>query len=127
MTMVITHIAYLVISASVTVLVARTLKEHGAVFMTGDDADPTPLIKAKSHLLNVGFYLINFGVIALALRFGGDATNTKTAIEIVSSKLGTIILAIGFMHFAMMAILAGERHNNRGTIIASQVPVAEAH
>ena len=108
MTMVITHLSYLAISVAVTVFVARTLKEHGAVFMTGNDT-PTPLVKAKSHLLIVGFYLINFGMIALALKYGGDAFDAKTAIEVISTKLGGIILGIGFMHFFMMALFAGER------------------
>jgi hypothetical protein len=122
--MTITHLSYLAISVAVTVFVARTLKEHGAVFMTGDGEDPSPLVKAKSHLLIVGFYLINFGMIALALKYGGEAINAKSAIEIVSTKTGGIILGIGFMHFMMMALFAGERQNNRRVVVANRVPVA---
>ena len=123
MTMVFTHLSYLAISIAVTVFVARTLKEHGAIFMTGDDK-PTPLVRAKSHLLIVGFYLINLGMIALALKYGGDAIDTKTAIEVVSTKLGGIILGIGFMHFLMMALFAGERSVNNRRGDAGRIPVA---
>ena len=123
MTMVITHVVYLAISVAVTIFVARTLPAHGAVFMTGDGSEPTPLVNAKSHLLTVGFYLINLGMIALALRFGGNAENATTAMEIVSTKLGGIILGIGVMHFLMMAVFAGERNGNHRRF-ASRVPVA---
>ena len=123
--MTVTHLSYLAISVGVTIFVARTLKKHGPVFMSAEGGTPTPLINAKSHLLNVGFYLINFGMIALTLKYGGRAVNAEAAVEILSTKLGGIILAVGLMHFLMMGLLASERNNSRHIVTAHSVPSNE--
>ncbi len=52
-----------------------------------------------NHLLVVGFYLINVGFIAFALRFGVKPGNTQEAFEFVSTKLGFVLLVLGGMHF----------------------------
>ena len=105
-TMVWVYIGYLIVCILVTVFVARTLRVHGSVYMTERSNEASLLIKAKTHLMVVGFYLITFGTIGFALRYGGEATDAKTAIELLSTKLGGVIFAIGFFHFVMVALFA---------------------
>jgi hypothetical protein len=52
-----------------------------------------------NHLLVVGFYLINVGYVAFALRTTGTPINLRQAIELVSDKLGVVLLVLGAMHF----------------------------
>ena len=106
------YLGYLIICILVTLLVARALRTHGPVFMAGKDSNESPLIRAKTHLMIVGFYLITFGLIAFALRYGGSATDAKTAIELLSTKVGGMVFVIGFMHFSMVAVFASLRNQN---------------
>ena len=47
----------------------------------------------------VGFYLINVGYVAFALRTSDTPNNLRQAIELVSDKIGMILLVLGVMHF----------------------------
>ena len=47
----------------------------------------------------VGFYLINVGYVAFALRTSDTPNNLRQAIELVSDKLGVVPLVLGAMHF----------------------------
>ena len=103
-TMVWVYLGYLAVCILITVFVARTLRTHGAIYITERSKDNSTLVKAKTHLMVVGFYLVTLGTVGLALRFGGNATDTRTAIEILSMKLGIVILIIGFFHFVMVGL-----------------------
>jgi uncharacterized membrane protein YgdD (TMEM256/DUF423 family) len=117
-TMIWVYLGYLAICILVTVMVARTLRAHGPVFITGTNSPPTPIVSAKTHLLVVGFYLICLGLIAFALKFGGDAADAKTGIELISTKIGGMIFIIGFMHFTMVAIFASIKKEAKPIYVA---------
>ena len=120
-TMVWVYLGYLAICILVTLAVARTLRIHGPVFMEGKESDGSPLIRAKTHLMIVGFYLVSLGLVGFALRYGGDATDAKTAIEILSTKIGGMIFVIGFLHFSMVAVFASVRNKH---LTESKYPTA---
>ena len=122
-TMVWVYLGYLVICIVVTFFVARALRLHGPIFMAGKDSNESPLIRAKTHLMIVGFYLVALGLIGFALRHGGSATDAKTAIEVLSTKVGGMVFVIGFMHFTMVAVFASLRNRENGTDIAMAKPV----
>ena len=109
MSMVATHVSYLVISVAVTVWVARTLRKHGMIYLS-DKMDSKPEVaESFSNLLIVGFYLINLGFESLALKYGGAATDTVSAIELLSTKIGFVLLCLGAMHFITVAVLTKSR------------------
>ena len=122
-TMVWVYLGYLVICIVVTFLVARALRLHGPVFMAGKDSNESPLIRAKTHLMIVGFYLVTLGLIGFALRHGGSATDAKTAIEVLSTKVGGMVFVIGFMHFGMVAIFGSLRDPKDENDLAVARPV----
>jgi len=93
------YLIYIVISLAATVLVARTLHRNGGVFLVDAFRGNTELAKSVNHLLVVGFYLINVGYVTQALTTDRSAETMRAAIELVSSKLGTILLVLGAMHF----------------------------
>src|SRR6188768_1955897 len=93
------YLVYLVISLAVTVMVARTLHKNGRVFLVDAFRGNAELAGSVNHLLVVGFYLINVGYVTQALTTDRTADSPRTAIELVSSKLGTILLVLGVMHF----------------------------
>ena len=93
------YFVYLAISLTVTVWVARTLHRRGRVFLIDAFQGHEDLADSVNHLLVVGFYLINVGYVAFALRTTNTPADLRQAIELVSDKLGVVLLVLGAMHF----------------------------
>lgn len=109
------YISYLVISIVVTVWVARTLYRSGRVFLLDAFRGNAELADSVNHLLVVGFYLINVGYIAIALKTTSALATLREAIELESTKIGIVLLILGAMHFFNILVLAKMR--KRGTVL----------
>jgi hypothetical protein len=103
------YLSYLAVSLAVTVWVARTLHRSGRIFLIDAFQGNVPLADSINQLLVVGFYLINVGYIALALKTADPLANFRQAIELESGKIGIVLLILGAMHFFNMLILAKMR------------------
>ena len=101
----ISYVVYLAISLSVTVWVAQTLHRNGRVFLMDAFHGHTELADSVNHLLVVGFYLLNVGYVALALSTSATLHNTRQAIELVSYKIGVVLVVLGMIHFGNMWVL----------------------
>jgi hypothetical protein len=96
---VLSYALYLLLSVTATVWVARTLHRNGRVFLVTAFHGDEKLADSVNHLLVVGFYLINIGWVTLALRTA-DAPGTVAGVfELLSYKLGIVLLVLGVMHF----------------------------
>ncbi|MEO3406586.1 hypothetical protein AAFN85_21910 [Mucilaginibacter sp. CAU 1740] len=62
------------------------------------------LADSVNKLLVVGFYLVNIGYMSLALKEYGNIANMQTVVEVLSYKVGWIILILGGMHFLNLII-----------------------
>jgi hypothetical protein len=98
-TIVVTYIVYLLVSVTLTIWVARTLHKRGAIFLVDAFHGNAELAASVNHLLVVGFYLINIGFVTLALKSNAIIADSRAAIELLSDKLGFVLLALGGMHF----------------------------
>ncbi|MFN0171002.1 MAG: hypothetical protein ACKV22_31680 [Bryobacteraceae bacterium] len=94
-----TYLAYLAISIAVTVWVAQTLFKRGRVFLVDAFGGNETLADSVNHLLVVGFYLINVGYVTLAMRTEAILGNLRQALELLSDKIGVVLLILGLMHF----------------------------
>jgi hypothetical protein len=106
---VLTYLAYLAISLPLTVWVARTLHKNGRLFLVDSFHGNEGLADSVNHLLVVGFYLINLGYICLALKYGMKPVDLRESFEALSTKVGLVLLILGFMHFMNLAIFSGMR------------------
>ena len=104
-----TYLAYLAISIALTVWVARTLHKNGRIFLVDSFLGNEQLADSVNHLLVVGFYLMNIGYVALALKNGVALTTGQEALEVLSSKVGFVMLVLGFMHFFNLAVFTQMR------------------
>ena len=104
-----TYLAYLVISVALTVWVARTLHKNGRIFLVDSFHGNEGSADSVNHLLVVGFYLVNVGCVALALKYGGTPENAQSALEILSTKVGWVLLILGFMHFFNLLVFSKMR------------------
>src|SRR5690606_27873695 len=91
------YVFYVVISIALTVWVARTLHKNGRVFLIDVFGNRHDLADSVNHLLVVGFYLINFGYISLALKLAKQTEDATEAFEAVSHKVGLVLVVLGLM------------------------------
>jgi hypothetical protein len=118
---IVTYLAYLGISIGLTVWVAHTLHRNGRIFLVDVFHGNEPLADSVNHLLVVGFYLINFGYVSLALKLGYEIASPKEGIEALSVKVGTVLLVLGGMHFFNLFLFS--RMRRRATMRNAPPPV----
>jgi hypothetical protein len=107
------YLVYLAVSLGVTVWVARTLYKNGRVFLVDAFQGNAELAGSVNHLLVVGFYLINVGYVTQALATDRNVSDLRGAIELVSTKIGTILLVLGVMHFFNVYVFNRLRHHSQ--------------
>jgi hypothetical protein len=117
---VISYVAYLLISIGVTIWVARTLHKNGRIFLVDSFLGNESLADSVNHLLVVGFYLINVGYVSMALKYGKKPETAAEAIEYLSTKIGVVLLVLGVMHFVNIKIFSSMR---RRAIEGAQPPI----
>ena len=113
------YVAYLTISIALTVWVARTLVKNGRVFLVDSFLGNESLADSVNHLLAVGFYLVNIGYVALALKYGEKPMDLAQSIEALSTKVGLVLLVLGAMHFFNLYVFSRLR---RRALLRSQKP-----
>jgi hypothetical protein len=107
------YASYLLISLAVTIWVARTLHKNGRVFLVDAFHGNAELADSVNHLLVVGFYLINIGYVTLALRTSGNLDTLRASIELVSDKIGIVLLVLGGMHFFNLFVFSRMRKRSQ--------------
>src|SRR3954447_20766689 len=94
----IAYVLYLVIAVPLTVWVGSTLSRNGRVFLVDVFDGNDELAEAVNKLLVVGFYLLNLGVVALYLRVGDSIAAARAIVEVLSVKMGVVLLMLGVVH-----------------------------
>jgi len=110
-----TYLVYLLISVALTIWVARTLYKRGGIFLVDAFHGNAELADSVNHLLVVGFYLINIGFVSLALKTGENIVTSREAIELLSDKVGMVLLVLGGMHFFNLFVFSRIRRNSQGS------------
>jgi hypothetical protein len=104
-----TYTAYLLISIALTIWVASTLHKNGRIFLVDAFAGNEALADSVNHLLVVGFYLINIGYVTLALKENARPATAAASLELLSSKVGLVLLVLGGMHFFNLFVFSRMR------------------
>ena len=105
-TIVVTYLSYVCLSVMLTVWVAQTLHKNGRIFLVDVFHGNEALADSVNHLLVVGFYLINFGYVTLALKIGWAVADARASIEALSWKIGLVLLVLGAMHFFNLLVFS---------------------
>ena len=108
---IIAYSLYLLIAISMTIWVAFTLSANGKIYLIRCFGHDDELATSINHLLVVGFYLVNFGFIALALSAAGTVENTVEVMRFVGWYVGIATLVLGAMHFFNMTLIS--RHGRK--------------
>lgn len=116
------YLAYVAISVTLTIWVARTLHKNGRIFLVDAFHGNEALADSVNHLLVVGFYLINIGYVTLALKTAQKPFDVETAIELLSTKIGLVLLVLGGMHFMNMIVFSRLRRRAMREVAPPPVP-----
>lgn len=117
-----TYLTYLLISIGLTIWVARTLHKNGRLFLIDRYDGNTDLADSVNHLLVVGFYLINVGFVAMALKYGLKPEDMQGLLEVLSTKVGVVLLVLGTMHFFNLYVF-NKMRNHRHAIAPATAAV----
>ena len=121
-----TYIIYIALSIPLTIWVAQTLHKNGRIFLIDSFRGNERLADSVNHLLVVGFYLINIGYVALALKERIAPTDVREVLETISRKIGVVMLVLGTMHF--FNILVFSKMRRRALLLAVPPPIPpQAH
>jgi len=123
-----TYLVYLAVSIVLTVWVARTLKRNGQVFL--DDAfEDERLAESVNHLLVVGFYLLNLGYVAVALKISkATLDDGSEAMEALAMNFFNLYVLSRFRRRRMLEkaappVLPGRMMAPVGAPLAAPMPV----
>ncbi len=101
----IAYLIYLIATFFITVRVGWICYKNGEVFIQQvlHDVEMTQLV---NKFLLIGYYLTNLGYMAVSIYFWGQIGNFMEMINIVSQRIGLIVLMLATMHYFNMTFIA---------------------
>jgi len=106
------YLIYIAVSIALTVWVGDTLYRNGRPFLVNVFKEDG-LADSVNHLLVVGFYLVNFGAAAILINTGGKPPSVTDMLKQTVTRIGVVLLVLGFMHFNNLMILRAIRRRDR--------------
>ncbi len=103
---------YIVVSAFLTIWVGNTLYRNGRPFLISVFKEDG-LADSVNRLLVVGFYLVNFGAAAILINTGGQPDNVADMLKQTVTRIGVVLLVLGFMHFNNLLLLRTIRRRDK--------------
>jgi hypothetical protein len=127
MSIVVTYLAYLLISVGLTVLAGQVLSRSGRIFLAealggSDRAANDRAARGITSLIVVSFYLLSLGVIVLTMRIPSNSVSAVHATQLLATKVGVVLLVLGGLYLA--GIIALTRLRRRFKAQGQSVPQA---
>ena len=113
MTIVVTYLAYLLISVGLTFLIGQVLWRSGRLFLLDALDGSDGAASGISRLNVVTFYLISLGFVALTMRTSGGSITARQAIELLATKIGEVLLVLAALYLASIVLLTRLRRRLR--------------
>jgi hypothetical protein len=117
-----TYVVYLVISLACTIWVGITFARNGRVFLEDVYQGDARVAGAITHLLTVAFYFLNVGFVLWNLRKAPDVRDARQVIEVLATKLGTVLLVLGVLYLVLVEVFVGKRRHRRARLAAARTP-----
>jgi hypothetical protein len=103
---------YIVVSVFLTIWVGDTLYRNGRPFLVSVFKEDG-LADSVNRLLVVGFYLVNFGAAAILINTFGAPDTWAGMLKQTVTRIGIVLLVLGFMHFSNVFILRSIRRRDK--------------
>ncbi len=98
------YFIYICASVLLTVWVGDTLHRNGRPFLVSVFKEDG-LADSVNRLLVIGFYLVNFGAAAILINTGGAPATVADMLKQTVTRVGVVLLVLGFMHFNNLLVL----------------------
>jgi hypothetical protein len=99
-----TNLLYFTISLALVGMVGRALSRSGRAFLGAMPGGLDGAAEAVSRLLVVAFYLLSLGFIALTMQVWSHISSPARALQLVSVKIGELLLVLGVLHVVSTVI-----------------------
>jgi hypothetical protein len=119
-----TYLLYLVISGALTVVVGTSLARSSRAFLLDVFSGSDTLARAVSRLIVLGFYLLSLGFVTLTMRAGGDVRSAQAGLQLLSVKVGEVLLALGVLPPLTLGVLARTRRRSQARGLPQPSPHA---
>ncbi|HEX2645788.1 MAG TPA: hypothetical protein VHO95_01035 [Candidatus Dormibacteraeota bacterium] len=106
------YLLYIATSVFLTVWVGDTLHRNGRPFLISVFKEDG-LADSVNRLLVVGFYLVNFGAAAILINTGGQPASVADMLKQTVTRIGVVLLVLGFMHFNNLLLLRTIRRRDK--------------
>jgi hypothetical protein len=126
MSIVLTYLAYLLISIGLAVLAGNVLARSGRLFLAEALGGNESAAKGITSLIVVSFYLISLGFIVLTMRISSDSVSAIQAIRLLATKVGVVLLFLGGLYLAGIIALTRLRRRFKGQGQPSDLAVGGA-
>ena len=93
------YLIYLPVVIVITWYVAHILFRNSKVFMLDIFGGKTDIAAATNRLFETGFYLLNLGCAFYIMEISADIAETRTMLELLSTKIGGFCIYLGIMLF----------------------------
>ncbi len=104
-----TYLLYLLISITLTVVVGTGVARSGRAVLLDVFGGNDALARAVSRLIALGFYLLSLGFVTLTMRAGGQVPSATAGLQLLSVKVGEVLIVLGALHLLTMAALLRAR------------------
>jgi hypothetical protein len=97
---------YGIACAALVAGLGRTLHWAGDVFLRDAFRERPELVRAVGRLLDIGFYLVCTGYVSATYRSWADFARFADVADVLATKLGILLLLLGFLHVFNILVLA---------------------
>ena len=113
----IAYLIYLPVIIVLTWYVAHTLFKNSKVFMLDIFSGKQEIAYATNTLFETGFYLLNLGFALLIMEVSYQINNSRSLLEILSSKIGGFAIYLGIMLFFNLYLFFRGRRISKTKIV----------
>jgi hypothetical protein len=107
------YAAYFIICFQLIAALSWILHAAGRIFLNDAFANDAVLVRTVQRLLDIGFYLVSLGYVALTYSTFVQMDSYDTVVKIVSFKVGGLLLLLGVAHVFNLLLLALFRQRRR--------------
>ncbi len=100
------YIIYLPISGYITIVVGNRLHADGIWYIKDHFPGQDEFATIINRFLLIGYYLINLGYVAISIINWETILTFLQMAEVLSFRIGIIILGLGIMHYINMGLLS---------------------
>jgi hypothetical protein len=108
-----THLLFLSLSLLVVIFTGTILYRNGPLLLAAAFPGQATLARSVNRLLFTGFVLLSLGAISLTMRQPLFLTQPEQVIEVLASRMGSLLLILASLHLTNLLLLFRLRHRAR--------------